>query len=1029
MNDAALLAGVPLEAAQAVDNIGALLGQTTEVPAAPSAPAQDQPAASAVAGQTVAAPAAQAQGESKPVASNAEQASTVDFTPKSEYATPTTNLSPAAQSLQQRMQKAQNTADGTNTGTTSLGVDSTAQSGAGVQPTVAVNNSGVTQARTGQPVGTTGATAVGSNPTAKGSGGLALAPKTSIKRFYEVRDQVHAQKPGVSIVLSRAPLTEEQKVASAFANVVGGTFTLVEDDANSGNMPNGFVDGYQGRNYYIDAKSTRAPLIVAVHESVHGLPDHIRKPLIKALNAMAPAAAKREFLNDNGYTKSSKADQAEEIGAYLSQVSAQRPEFWQELRTKMGNRDFAALATHILNKFKELAGLMKSRADDTFLDRHFNQGDIAKMRGLITDAYVQAMQEQGLTPDAAVTGGPVMAQKAEAEFTPTAATAEEIEQADAYEAENGIRPYTSEGQLQIPFALKQQYGEKDLAKGRENHPLLGLPMNKDGTVTLYYPATNEAARQLAKDKVLRGATPQSTRIYLTNESSGPKVMNAPGEIDQQLGGANVMVMIDPSYIHVGQEYEDGRKDFFIPIAEGKAFAEKMKMVKLFTVDGPRNKAISKSVTMNDIAAGVTTGVESYMAMTQKEKTARHKAAKAALMAAHNVGTLLGENGKLQKTRVGDYGLRDEATDKSVASMGLGLASAQKINEKLSTCPQSARCESLCLSDTSGQNLLYGGDGQFRSGPRMSQYLKTEALVLSPEDFSIVLAREIESFVRWADSEKGFEMLPGADGEKVQTPKQSYKPAIRLNVTSDFPPKVFEALIKAFPQVEFYDYTKLNSDSISENHHLTYSSTGVLQKVDGKVIGKGEGLASGKGTVKSNWDAMVKKMERGFNVAMAFTSRNDIPKFLKDEKTGQTFEVWDGDNYDARFLDPARYTPEGQRIGMIIGLTNKDRTGKPEDSALKHDGFFVDYDKARDGDTLVIQDQEALASGRKVIPIKAAQAEPELAFSNKQNLDQDIELTIPLEGGKTAKMTVNAQTYLAQLDARQEALTMVKECMA
>ncbi|OXE35709.1 MAG: hypothetical protein CGW95_12205 [Phenylobacterium zucineum] len=52
------------------------------------------------------------------------------------------------------------------------------------------------------------------------------------------------------------------------------------------------------------------------------------------------------------------------------------------------------------------------------------------------------------------------------------------------------------------------------------------------------------------------------------------------------------------------------------------------------------------------------------------------------------------------------------------------------------------------------------------------------------------------------------------------------------------------------------------------------------------------------------------------------------------------------------------------------------------------------------------------------------------FSNKpQNLDQDITLEIPVEGGRTAKLTVNAASYMKQLDARQEALQMVKECMA
>jgi hypothetical protein len=52
------------------------------------------------------------------------------------------------------------------------------------------------------------------------------------------------------------------------------------------------------------------------------------------------------------------------------------------------------------------------------------------------------------------------------------------------------------------------------------------------------------------------------------------------------------------------------------------------------------------------------------------------------------------------------------------------------------------------------------------------------------------------------------------------------------------------------------------------------------------------------------------------------------------------------------------------------------------------------------------------------------------FSNKaQDLDQDITLEIPLDNGKTAKLTVNAQTYINQLDKREEALRMVKECMA
>ncbi|NDA63075.1 MAG: hypothetical protein EBX50_13705, partial [Chitinophagia bacterium] len=144
---------------------------------------------------------------------------------------------------------------------------------------------------------------------------------------------------------------------------------------------------------------------------------------------------------------------------------------------------------------------------------------------------------------------------------------------------------------------------------------------------------------------------------------------------------------------------------------------------------------------------------------------------------------------------------------------------QKINDeqRATTCPQSGICEDLCLGETSGQNLLYGGEGQWRSGPRLSQYLKTEALVVNPEAFAIAMIKQIESFRKAARD-------------------LDYHPAIRLNVTSDFNPATFENIINMFPDVTFYDYTKLDTKPIAPNHHLTYSSTGASQVVGKKTIG-------------------------------------------------------------------------------------------------------------------------------------------------------------------------------------------------
>ena len=530
------------------------------------------------------------------------------------------------------------------------------------------------------------------------------------------------------------------------------------------------------------------------------------------------------------------------------------------------------------------------------------------------------------------------------------ATPEVTAEADKYFEENGILPYTSEGQMDVPvevsgkkFSIKGAYteaqGSERVKKRRDgsevvvpakfNDPITGLPMNADGTVTLYYPTTNEIARNIATAKKLTAHSPTANRIYLTNESSSNAVTQTPGMIDQPLGGANVMFKVDPSMIELAQVYDNGRRDFFIPIAEGEVFAKKMKMTKLFTVNAPRDRGLHADRTLSQVTEGIEKATNAWKNANPKERAQMFSDAKDVLREQHNIGTLFGANAKLEKTNIGDYGLLFKG--KKVMSTGLGFASAQKINDQSreTTCPKSAICEALCLGETSGQNELYGGEGPYRSGPRLSQYLKTEAFVVNPEAFTTSMIRQIETFRNAAR-------------------KLGYYPAIRLNVTSDFPPKMYKPVIEMFPDVVFYDYTKLETKPIAENHHLTYSSTGASQELNGNIIYNKE----------SNWDRVVDKiLSSGKNVAMAFTSRNDMPKFVQDERTGQTFEVWNGDEYDARFLDPAR--DDGK--GLIIGLTNKDRTTAPEEAASRHNGFFLDYDPQRDGDTLVIKNQKNLAA--------------------------------------------------------------------
>lgn len=608
-------------------------------------------------------------------------------------------------------------------------------------------------------------------------------------------------------------------------------------------------------------------------------------------------------------------------------------------------------------------GKTQGQKESAKVDQYIRDLNVAKM--IARDALIEFRkgnfeQQEASQQSVQQESQPVAESKREAGIDPQPASKADMRKAAAYEKENGILPYTSEGQLEVPvnqelprFSIKQQgkYG---------NHPLFDIPVNANGTVTMYYPTTNAEARRVAKDKTLRAA-PGSNRIYLTNESSAPKVMGNRGNITQEMEGANVLVQVDPSLLQLDMEHSDGRKDFFIPIAEGKAFFDKMRMTRLFTQNAPRSKALTKDTKLTDLERRITDGVNKYLSLTKGEQRIALKEAKAKLKREHNVTTLLGVNGKLEKTNTGGYGLNNY-DGKDVKSMGLGLASAQKINENnLSTCPKSAICESLCLGETSGQNLLYGGDGQYKSGPRLAQYLKTEAMVVNPEAFAVVLHSEIAKLARDAK-------------------KEDYQATVRLNVTSDFRPQTFAGIINAFPDVMFYDYTKLPSKSIAENHHLTYSSTGASQVVNGKTIVNPE----------SNWNKMVDVMRRGDNVAMAFSDKNTMPKYVVDEKSGERFQVWNGDNYDARFLDP-KPGQEGNEFGkgMIIGLTNKDRTGKPEEAAEKNKGFFVDYNPERDGDTVVIKNQDILAGGIKFVPIneiktaKAAEKEDAPAFSKRQ----------------------------------------------
>lgn len=119
------------------------------------------------------------------------------------------------------------------------------------------------------------------------------------------------------------------------------------------------------------------------------------------------------------------------------------------------------------------------------------------------------------------------------------------------------------------------------------------------------------------------------------------------------------------------------------------------------------------------------------------------------------------------------------------------------------------------------------------------------------------------------------------------------PAVRINGTSDLP-KIAMQMAREFPEVQFYDYTKIDRpwERTLPNYHITFSFSG------------------------NNRDAAMQALAHGINVAVVF----DVLPAIKGRRDGDKlpatwngFEVIDGDESDLRFLD---------KTGVIVGLRHK-----------------------------------------------------------------------------------------------------------
>lgn len=195
------------------------------------------------------------------------------------------------------------------------------------------------------------------------------------------------------------------------------------------------------------------------------------------------------------------------------------------------------------------------------------------------------------------------------------------------------------------------------------------------------------------------------------------------------------------------------------------------------------------------------------------------------------------------------------------------------------CPMAklAACESACL--------YTAGRGAFNS-IQQARIAKTKSFFEDRQNFMLNLVKDIESGKRKA-AKLGQELL------------------IRLNGTSDikwenvsftdFDGTVYPNLMARFPDVQFYDYTKIaNRRDLPKNYDLTFSYSNVVtfQKFNDIAI------------------------SQNMRLAAVFRYEKDIPAEFKG------MPVIGGDNSDVRHIEPAGHVVALYAKGKAI----KDKTG-------------------------------------------------------------------------------------------------------
>ncbi len=211
-----------------------------------------------------------------------------------------------------------------------------------------------------------------------------------------------------------------------------------------------------------------------------------------------------------------------------------------------------------------------------------------------------------------------------------------------------------------------------------------------------------------------------------------------------------------------------------------------------------------------------------------------------------------------------------------------------------TCPKAtAGCKAACLNTA-------GRGGMFKKG----------------ESTNIIQEARIRKTAFFFEERAGFMEWLVADIKLAikQSAKKSLIPVFRLNGTSDLSwekyevirdGKLYRNIFAAFPNVQFYDYTKVLGRKTSniKNYHLTFSAA------DG------------------NDNDVAKAINQGYNIATVFGIKKTLP--MPEEYMG--LPVFNGDESDLRFLDPK---------GVVVGLYAKGKAKKDTSGFVKYPTFML-----------------------------------------------------------------------------------------